>query len=163
MRGIPVLIFVSKHWETEVNVINILGQRRLVIFPRTFIRPRLFKIDVRQSMCSTRATAFHCHIRDDTWKNALWRAVLGATYIGEEFSPVRGQSSSTVTGRCKNREKFNGPFTLAMFAAISAAILRHVNYWRFRGDLNHQKFTRLEIALEIAAKIAAKIASVNGP
>ena len=34
----------------------------------------------------------------------------------------------------------NGPFTLAIFAAISAAILRRfqiarANYWRFRGDL----------------------------
>ena len=43
------------------------------------------------------------------------------------------------------RFAFYGPFTLAIFAAISAAIssailrrfqIARVNYWRFRGDLN---------------------------
>ena len=32
----------------------------------------------------------------------------------------------------------NGPFTLAIFAAISVAILRRVSYWRFHGDLNRK-------------------------
>ena len=44
---------------------------------------------------------------------------------------------------------FEGPFTLAIFAAIfaaiSSAISRRVNYWRFRGDSLHEWF-------EIAAK-----------
>ena len=39
------------------------------------------------------------------------------------------------------RFAFYGPFTMAIFAAISSALLRRfqiarVNYWRFRGDLN---------------------------
>ena len=36
------------------------------------------------------------------------------------------------------------------FAAISSAILRQVNYWRFRGNSSHRR------------EIAAKIAIVNG-
>ena len=44
---------------------------------------------------------------------------------------------------------FKSSFTLAIFAAISGAISRRVNYWRFRGDSLHER-------LEIAAKIAAK-------
>ena len=37
--------------------------------------------------------------------------------------------------------QYYGPFALAIFAgilaAISSAILRHVNYWRFRSDSLH--------------------------
>ena len=52
---------------------------------------------------------------------------------------------------------FLGPFTLAIFAAISWRFqIARVNYWRFRGDSLHGRF-------EISAKIAAKIASINGP
>ena len=39
--------------------------------------------------------------------------------------------------------QIKGPFTLAIFAAISSVISRRFqipreNYWRFRGDLNRQ-------------------------
>ena len=55
------------------------------------------------------------------------------------------------------RDLFKGPFTLAIFAAISRQFqIARVNYWRFRGDC-------LNVRFEIALEIAAKIASVNGP
>ena len=60
-----------------------------------------------------------------------------------------------------------GPLTLAIFAVFFLFLLRFqaqfcrvINYWRFRGDLNHQSFTRRR---KIALEIAAKIARIKGP
>ena len=58
------------------------------------------------------------------------------TYYQTNFAKMHYSSSARLVIPC--RWTINGPFTLTIFAAISAAIssaiLRRINYWRFRGE-----------------------------
>ena len=82
-------------------------------------------------------------------------------YYYYNYSNSNSNGSHVCRQHCALIEHFCFKFTMAILAAIFAAISRRfqiarVNYWRFRNDSLHGRF---QIALEI---VAAKIASVNG-